>query len=51
MMKYTIALAVLLMLAGTDWQRWLYDDPMFFQMNYPAKVASFKLADMSVLET
>ncbi len=51
MMKYTIALAVLLMLAGTGLATmWLYDDPMFFQMNYPAKVASFKPADMSILE-
>ncbi len=51
MMKYTIALAVLIMLAGTGLATmWLYDDPMFFQMNYPAKVASFKPADMSVLE-
>jgi hypothetical protein len=51
MMKYTIALAVLLMLAGTGLATmWLYDDPMFFQMNYPAKVASFKAADISILE-
>jgi hypothetical protein len=51
MMKYTIALAVLLMLAGTGLATmWLYDDPMFFQSNYPAKVGTFKAADMSILE-
>ncbi|OPY54818.1 MAG: hypothetical protein A4E49_00829 [Methanosaeta sp. PtaU1.Bin112] len=51
MMKYSIALAVLLMLAGTGLATmWLYDDPMFFQTNYPAKVESFKAADMSILE-
>ncbi|MBN1234601.1 MAG: hypothetical protein JW999_00965 [Methanotrichaceae archaeon] len=51
MMKYTIAVAVLLMLAGTGLtQMWLYDDPMFFQMSYPAKAASFKPADISILE-
>lgn len=51
MMKYIIALAVLLMLAGAGLATmWLYDDPMFFQMNYPAKVVSFKAADMSIME-
>jgi hypothetical protein len=51
MMKYTIALAVLLMLAGAGLATmWTYDDPMFFQMNYPAKVVSFKAVDMSILE-
>lgn len=51
MMKYTIALAVLLMLAGTGLATmWLYDDPMFFQMNYPAKVGTFKATDISILE-
>ncbi len=51
MMKYTIALAVLLMLAGTGLATmWLYDDPMFFQTNYPSKVGTFKAADMSILE-
>jgi hypothetical protein len=51
MLKYTIALAVLLMLAGTGLATmWLYDDPMFFQMNYPAKTGSFKAADISILE-
>ena len=51
MMKYIIAVAVLLMLAGTGLaQMWLYDDPMFFQMSYPAKAASFKPADISILE-
>ncbi|MCX6676923.1 MAG: hypothetical protein NTU95_03125 [Methanothrix sp.] len=51
MMKYAIAVAVLLMLAGTGLATmWLYDDPMFFQMNYPAKAASFKAADISILE-
>ena len=51
MMKYTIAIAVLLMLAGTGLATmWLYDDPMFFQMSYPSQAASFKPADMSILE-
>jgi hypothetical protein len=51
MLKYTIALAVLLMLAGTGLATmWLYDDPTFFQMNYPAKTGSFKAADISILE-
>lgn len=51
MMKYTIAVAVLLMLASTGLATmWLYDDPMFFQTNYPAKAASFKAADISILE-
>lgn len=51
MMKYAIAVAVLLMLAGTGLATmWLYDDPMFFQMNYPVQSASFKAADISILE-
>ena len=51
MMKHAIALAALLMLAGTGLATmWLYDDPMFFQMDYPAKAASFKAADISILE-
>ncbi|MCX6672246.1 MAG: hypothetical protein NTY37_00490 [Methanothrix sp.] len=51
MMKYTIAVAVLLMLAGSGLATmWLYDDPMFFQMSYPSQVASFKPADISILE-
>lgn len=51
MMKYTIAVAVLLMLAGTGLATmWLYDDPMFFQMSYPSQAASFKPADISILE-
>jgi hypothetical protein len=51
MMKYTIAIAVLLMLAGTGLATmWLYDDPMFFQMSYPSQSASFKPADISILE-
>jgi len=51
MMKCTIALAVLLMLAGTGLATmWLYDDPLFFQMNYPAKAASVHVADISILE-
>ncbi len=42
MMKYIISVAVLLMLAGTGLATmWIYDDPMFFQMNYPSKAASF----------
>jgi hypothetical protein len=51
MMKYAIAIAVLLMLAGTGLATmWLYDDPMFFQTSYPAQAASFKPADISILE-
>lgn len=51
MMKYAIAVAVLLMLAGTGLATmWLYDDPMFFQMSYPVQSASFKAADISILE-
>jgi hypothetical protein len=51
MMKYIISVAVLLMLAGTGLATmWLYDDPMFFQMNYPTKAASFNAADISILE-
>ncbi len=51
MMKYTIALAVLLMLAGTGLATmWTYDDPMFFQMNYPVKTGTFTPADISILE-
>jgi hypothetical protein len=51
MMKYTITIAVLLMLASTGLATmWLYDDPMFFQMSYPSQAASFKPADMSILE-
>jgi hypothetical protein len=51
MMKYTIALAVLLMLAGTGLATmWTYDDPMFFQMNYPVKTGTFTAADISILE-
>ena len=50
-MKYTIALAVLLMLAGTGLATmWTYDDPMFFQMNYPVKTGTFTAADISILE-
>lgn len=52
MMKYIIAVAVLLMLAGSGLATmWLYDDPMFFQMSYPSQAASFKPADMPSLET
>ncbi len=51
MMKYTIALAVLMMLAGTCLATmWTYDDPMFFQMNYPVKTGTFAPADISILE-
>jgi hypothetical protein len=51
MMKYVISVAVLLMLAGTGLATmWLYDDPMFFQMSYPSQAASFKPADISILE-
>jgi len=51
MMKYTIAIAVLLMLAGTGLATmWTYDDPMFFQMNYPVKTGTFTAADISILE-
>ena len=51
MMKYIISVAVLLMLAGTGLATmWLYDDPMFFQMSYPSQAASFKPADISILE-
>jgi hypothetical protein len=51
MMKYTIALAVLLILAGTGLATmWTYDDPMFFQMNYPVKTGTFTAADISILE-
>lgn len=51
MMKYTIALAVLLMLAGTGLATmWLYDDPMLFQMSYPSQAASVKPAHISILE-
>ena len=51
MMKYIISVAVLLMLAGTGLATmWIYDDPMFFQMNYPSQAASFKPADISILE-
>jgi len=51
MMKYIISVAVLFMLAGTGLATmWLYDDPMFFQMNYPSQAASFKPADTSILE-
>jgi hypothetical protein len=51
MMKYAIAVAVLLMLAGTGLATmWLYDDPMLFQMSYPSQAASFKPADISILE-
>jgi hypothetical protein len=51
MMKYIISVAVLLMLAGTGLATmWLYDDPMFFQMRYPSQAASFKPADISILE-
>lgn len=42
---------MLLMLAGTGLATmWLYDDPQFFQMNYPSQVTSFKPADISILE-
>jgi hypothetical protein len=51
MMKYTILVAVLLMLAGTGLATmWLYDDPLFFQTSYPSHVASFKPAGISILE-
>ena len=51
MMKYTILVAVLLMLAGTGLATmWLYDDPMLFQTSYPSHVASFKPAGISILE-
>ncbi|MEI8002837.1 MAG: hypothetical protein WCG94_00720 [Methanothrix sp.] len=51
MMKYTIAVAVLLMLAGTGLATmWLYDDPMLFQTSYPSHVTSFKPAGISILE-
>ena len=51
MMKYIISVAVLLMLAGTGLATmWIYDDPMFFQMSYPSQAASFKPADISILE-
>jgi hypothetical protein len=51
MMKYTIAVALLLMLAGTGLATmWIYDDPMFFQINPTSQVASFKPANTSILE-
>ena len=51
MMKYTILVAVLLMLAGTGLATmWLYDDPMLFQTSYPSHVSSFKPAGISILE-
>jgi len=51
MMKYIISVAVLLMLAGTGLATmWIYDDPMFFQMGYTSQAASFKPADISILE-
>jgi hypothetical protein len=51
MRKYAIAVAVLLMLAGSGLATmWLYDDPMFFQMSYPAQAAFFKPAHISILE-
>jgi len=51
MIKYTILVAVLLMLAGTGLATmWLYDDPMLFQTSYPSHVTSFKPAGISILE-
>jgi len=51
MMKCIIAVAMLLMLAGSGLATmWIYDDPMFFQMNYRSQSASFKPADISILE-
>ena len=51
MIKFTILVAVLLMLAGTGLATmWLYDDPMLFQTSYPSHLVSFKLAGISILE-
>ena len=51
MIKYTILVAVLLMLTGTGLATmWLYDDPMLFQTSYPSHVTSFKPAGISILE-
>ena len=51
MTKYAIAVAMLLVLAGTGLATmWTYDDPMFFQTNYPSQAASFKPTDLSILE-
>jgi hypothetical protein len=51
MMKYIISVAVLLMLASTGLATmWIYDDPMFFQMGYTSQAASFKPADISIME-
>jgi hypothetical protein len=51
MIKYTIAVAVLLMLVGSGLATmWTYDDPMFFQTGYSSQAASFKPADLSILE-
>ncbi len=51
MIKFTILVAVLLMLAGTGLATmWLYDDPMLFQTSYPSHLVSFKPAGISILE-
>jgi hypothetical protein len=52
MMRYTIAVAVLLILSATGLATmWTYDDPMFFQTgSYKSTNTFFKPADTSILE-
>jgi len=51
MMKYAIAVAVILMLSATGLATmWTYDDPMFFQMGTYTPSGTFRAADTSILE-
>ncbi len=51
MIKYAIALAVILMLSATGLATmWTYDDPMFFQMGSYTPSVFFKAADTSILD-
>jgi hypothetical protein len=51
MMKYAIAVAVILMLSATGLATmWTYDDPMFFQIGTYTPSFTFNAADTSILE-
>jgi hypothetical protein len=51
MMKHLIPIAMLFLLAGTCWgTMWLYDDPAFMQLGSSLQTASFRPANVALLE-
>jgi len=51
MMKYLIPIAILFLLAGTSLgTMWLHDDPAFMQLGGSFQAASFKPANVALLE-